>query len=127
MKRISTEIVRIGVGGARITSVTREKVDYLDETERQLEIDLEKCAEGWDHYMREHWDEFIHGIPTGFHLLNSKVKFTCVGDRNAKAQAPWARFFNERYTRFEFRAGHELHGLLHRPLLHVGRYMFDLT
>ena len=37
------EIVRIGVANARITCVTSERVEYLDEAGQECFVDLEEC------------------------------------------------------------------------------------
>ena len=41
------EIVRIGVGNARIKCVTRQRVEYLDEAGQECFVDLEECARNW--------------------------------------------------------------------------------
>ena len=42
------EIVSIGVSGARIVGVTRERIDYIDAAGEERFIDLEECARSWE-------------------------------------------------------------------------------
>lgn len=44
MEHVTTEIVRIGVAGARILNVTLERVTYLDDAGEECFVDLEECV-----------------------------------------------------------------------------------
>ncbi len=44
MNHTVPEIVRIGVGNARIKCVTRQRVEYFDEAEQECFVDLDECA-----------------------------------------------------------------------------------
>ena len=118
-----SEVVRIGIASARIMRVTHERVEYVNEDGQELFIDLEQCADEWDRHMAR-VEQRSGVLPTE---SSAEREWRCVGDRDTSAKPPWARFMNERKTRFEFRTGAAFHELLHRPLMQNRWYMFDWT
>jgi hypothetical protein len=85
------EIVRIGVGNARIKCVTRQRVEYLDEAGQECFVDLGECARNRVKDV-ESWRE--DGARTGDY--RTVAKGSLVDD------SPCIDFMNNRRTRFEF-------------------------
>jgi hypothetical protein len=98
------ETIRIGVSGARIVAVTRQRIDYIDMAGKERFIDLEESAR------RE-------SVNTGSQEF--------VGLRAALEDPPWAEFMNERTIRFEFATEGALYAELLGPLQQVGWHTFD--
>jgi len=119
---MAREIVRIGMGLARVVDVTPEQVEYLDAVGQQRSIDLGQCAMNWVQWTRQHWTS--SGAPGE---TVSEWNSHCVGQRDSSAKPPWLEFRNERRTRFEFSSGHEVLALLARPLRKAGWNTFDLS
>ena len=89
VKQIAPEIVRIDVDNARIKSVTRQRVEYLDESGQECFVDLEECNRNYLH-------------------LGGRTRY--VGDRALLFDPPWIGFRNNRRTRFEFESSNEALG-----------------
>jgi hypothetical protein len=124
MDRPKGEVVRIGVSGARIVAVTRERIDYIDMAGEQRFVDLEECAKAQARWHNEHRSDFLllpgaseHGVVA----WNAR----CVGERGACDNPPWAALMNERNTRFEFASYEALYRELLNPLKRAGWHTFD--
>ncbi len=118
------EIVRLSIGRACIVDVTRERLEYRNEAGQLLHIDLETCVVNWAQHVQR-TPGFVKIPPE--RIYPPARKWHCVGERDTSATPPWARFANERRTRFEFAIGRDFHGLLAFPLMKVGLYLFDWT
>ena len=99
MNQIVPEIIRIDVGNARIKSVTRQRVEYLDEAGQECFVDLEGCNGNYVKLVRA-------------------TRY--VADRGFLEDPPWIEFRNKRRTRFEFRSYKEACNTLLRPLRKAG-------
>jgi hypothetical protein len=112
------EVIRVGVLGARIVAVTRERVEYVDMEGQERVIDLEQCARKW-----VQWRDSLSPAANepGVRAWNAR----CVGQRGALDRPPWAEFTNERKTRFEFPSYEALYGQLLTQLKQVGWHTFD--
>ena len=125
----SVELVRVGVGNARITRITDQKVEYTDENGRELFVDLEECAriggcleiaglfppsDDLD------WASMADAI-SGQGL---EVSEGCVGLRGALDQPPWFQFLNRRRTQFEFKDYDSIDAELLMPM---NRMTFDAS
>ncbi len=100
MKIKSHDVIRVGIGPARVTLVTPKKVDFIDETGQERSIDLEECA---------------GNFPSRY-----------VGYRDALNDPPWVVFKNEQRTRFEFKTYDEIYAQLLGPLIQAGWLILDL-
>ncbi len=119
----SYESVSIGVSGARIVGVTRERIDYIDAAGDERFIDLEECARGWGRW-RARSSEFVT-LPGSTADSAAAWNTRCVGQRGADDNPPWAQFMNERGTRFEFASYEALYKELLNPLKKAGWQTFD--
>jgi hypothetical protein len=86
VNQVVPEIVRIGVGNARIQCVTPQRVEYFDEAGQECFVDLEECARNW---VKEYRD-------TG------RRKYRYVAGRGMIEHPHWVEFANKRRTRLEF-------------------------
>ena len=59
MNQMVPEIVRIDVGNARIKSVTRQRVEYLDEAGQECFVDLDECDRNWVEFHNENEGDFV--------------------------------------------------------------------
>jgi hypothetical protein len=84
------EIIRIDVGNARIKSVTRQRVEYLDEAGQKCFVDLEGCNGNYVKLVRA-------------------TRY--VADRWFLEDPPWIEFRNKRRTGFEFGSSNEALGV----------------
>lgn len=91
MNQIVPEIVRIGVGNARIKCVTLQRVEYLDAAGQECFVDLKECARNRVQDV-ESWR--IDGARKGDFRLVAKCGFL--------DDSPCIEFMNNRRTRFEF-------------------------
>jgi hypothetical protein len=124
MNHPQREIVRIGVSGARIVAVARQRIDYIDMAGQEQFIDLEKCASSWGRWHDDRSQEFLPlpgATGQGIAAWNAR----CVGQRGALDSPPWAEFMNERNTRFEFATYEALYTELLGPLMQAGWHTFD--
>ena len=125
----SVECVRIGTGPARITRVTDQKVEYIDESSRELFVDLQECeriagrleiaglfppSDDLD------WASVADGISSSSE--QTVPAGGCVGLRGALDDPPWFQFLNRRRTQFEFKDREALDAELLTPM---GRMTFD--
>jgi len=125
----SVECVRIGTGPARITQVTDQKVEYIDEGGRELFVDLQECerifgaleiaglfppSDDMD------WASVADGISSSSEQTVPAGR--CVGLRGALDDPPWFQFLNLRRTQFEFKDRDALDAEL---LIPMGRMTFD--
>lgn len=125
----SVECVRIGTGPARITQVTDQRVEYIDESGRELVVDLQECGR-IGHALEAaglfppsadmDWASVADGIP----LPSEQTVPTagCVGLRGALDTPPWFQFLNRRRTQFEFKDRDALDAQLLKPM---ARMTFD--
>jgi hypothetical protein len=119
------EIVRIGVGNARITCVTRQRVEYFDETGQECFVDLEECARNWAQSLTEEdEDDFV--LLTSEDSDAARRKRRYVGGRGLLEDPPWIEFANKRRTRFEFESLNEGYGLI-IPLKKVRLLTLDMN
>lgn len=128
------EIVRIGVGNARIKCVTRQRVEYLDEAGQECFVDLEECARNWVK-LRNEEDEDEDDIDIDeddFVVLASEDDAAArrrrryVGGRGLLEDPPWIEFANKRRIRFEFESLNEGYGLI-IPLKKVRLLTLDMN
>ena len=126
MDRLTPEVTRIGVSGARIVRVTHEIIEYIDQTGREQFVDLEQCARNWVQWKRENKESFLIVVPSSQAEIDAWDART-VGSRNTFDDPPWAEFINERSARFEFETEEALYAELLRPLGRFGWVTFDMT
>ena len=103
MNQMVPEIVRIGVSNARITCVTPQRVEYVDEAGQECFVDLDECARNW---VEEDEDHFV--------LWTSEDRDAVaryVATRDLLHDPAWIEFKNKRRTRFEFGSSNEARGL----------------
>lgn len=124
MNQTAPEIVRIGIASACVTSVTRQRVEYLDEAGQGWFVDLEQCARNWIRYRNDHEQELFL-LPGASAESAAMWDSRCVGQRGAIDDPPWVEFMNERRTRFEFRTFEEVYAHLLGPLGRAGWHTFD--
>ena len=111
------EIVRIGVANARITCVTRQRLEYINEAGQECFVDLDECARNW---AEEDEDEFVLLTPED---NAGRRKELHVARRSSHVDPPeWVEFTNNRRTRFEFRSYKEAYHTLLHPLRKAGWY-----
>ena len=114
MNQIAPEIVRIGVGNARIKCVTPQRVEYFDEAGQECFVDLDKCVRIPVQFYYEKEGDFVLWTSEG---CDSR----CVGRRSSHVDSPeWVEFTNKRRTRFEFRSYKEACNTLLQPLRKAG-------
>ena len=118
------EIVRIGVSGARILEVARERIYYVDEAGKEQSIDLEECARAWNRLHDEQRADF-RPLPGTNEEGISAWNARCVGRRGSSEGFTWVEFMNERQTRFEFAEYGAFHQEIRRPLAKAGWHTFD--
>jgi hypothetical protein len=118
------EVVRVGVSGARIVTVSRQRIDYIDMAGQDRFVDLEECARAWARWHEERRSEFLP-LPGASEQSIVAWNARCVGQRGACDNPPWAAFMNERHTRFEFPSYDALYQELLRPLQKAGWHTFD--
>jgi hypothetical protein len=83
---LRAKVVRMGTGAAHIVSVTKRRIDYVDEGGREVFVDLDECARVWARR---------HGAP-GPTVGGKYMRF--VGWRGPT----WIQFYDRRRTQFEF-------------------------
>ena len=98
--RAIAELVRLGVGAAKIQRVTSKCVEYTNEAGVDCNIDLTRSAK-------------------------HDGRIPIVGFRGMLDVPPWVRFFNERSTRFEFADSEEAYEALLFPLSKCGWETMD--
>jgi hypothetical protein len=92
--RMESEVVRIGIGSARIVSITKQRVDYIDEVGQDAFVDLDECASVWNRK---------HGTPPPT-VGGKYMRF--IGWRASLYSSPsWVQFYNRRRTRLQFQTG----------------------
>jgi hypothetical protein len=87
-------IKKVAYSKKRIASITKQGIDYIDESGEKFFIDFDICRKNWVIYVRE-GDEFGHKEIT-------EAETTCVGWRNIIGHPPFIEFFTIPRTRFEF-------------------------
>lgn len=119
-----SELVRIGVSDARIVSVSRERIEYVDKAGESRFIDLIACATAW---ARARSSNSAHFVPLPGATEQSAIAWNsrCVGLRGALDNPCWVSFMNERRTRFEFESYDALYREVLAPLRKVGWRTFD--
>lgn len=126
----SVERVRLGRGLARITQVTEQAVEYIDENGTERSIDLLECERMGG--ALETAGQFPPGADVDWASLADAIRPEqspqglrrggCVGLRGALDNPPWFQFLNRRRTQFEF----EDRGALDEDLLRpMARMTFD--
>ncbi len=58
MRQAIPEVIRVGVAGARIQGVSRQRIEYVDTEGQEHFVDLEDCARNWLHWHEDHSQEF---------------------------------------------------------------------
>jgi hypothetical protein len=124
MNHRQREIVRIGISGARIVAVTRQRIDYIDMAGQKQFIDLEECVRSWGRWHDDRRQEFLP-LPGATEQGIASWNARCVGRRGALDNPPWAEFMNERNTRFEFATYEALYTELLGSLMQAGWHTFD--
>jgi hypothetical protein len=118
------EVVRIGIAGAHISSVSRQRIEYVDEAGQERFVDLEQCARNWVRYRNDHEQDFCL-LPGASAESAAKWNSRCVGQRDALDDPPWVEFMNERHTRFQFASYQAVYALLLDALDEAGWRTFD--
>ena len=118
------EVVRIGVGSARLTRVTPLQVEYVDEAGEEHFIDLQECAQNWIRHFDENRARVV-AVPGVSSESIAQWNARCIGSRGALSDPPWVVLMSEPSTRFEFKNYFEVHELLLVPLMEVGWHTFD--
>jgi hypothetical protein len=122
---MSPEIVRIGVGNARMKCVTRQRLEYIDEAGQECFVDLEECARNWVQSLTEEdEDDFVQLTSEDSDAASRKRRY--VGGRGLLEDPPWIEFANKRRTRFEFESLNEGYGLI-IPLKKVRLLTLDMN
>jgi hypothetical protein len=124
MGRPAREVVQIGISGARIVTVSRQRVDYIDMAGQAQFVDLEECARSWGQWHDGHRGEYLP-LPGASDQSIAAWNACCVGQRGALDNPPWAEFQNERKTRFEFASREALYRELLNPLREASWQTFD--
>ena len=126
MNQFAREIVRISVAGARVTSVTQQRLEYIDEAGQAWSIDLEQCARNWVQYHDDNKQDFR--LTCGASTESAaQWNLRCVGERDASDNPPWVEFMNDRRTRFQFESFEAVYQHLLGRLAEVGWHTFDLS
>ena len=123
MNQHAPEIVRIGIAGAHVKSVSPEQVDYVDEAGKERFVDLEQCARNWVQHRNEHAQDFCLVSDASAEAV-ATWNSHCVGQRGALDDTPWVEFMNDRRTRLEFASYEAVYTLL-GPLSQAGWHTFD--
>jgi hypothetical protein len=92
VNQIVPEIVRIGVGNARIKCATPLRVEYFDEAGQECFVDLKECARNRVQHVKS-WRVEDGAREWDFRLV-AKCSF--------QDDSPCFEFMNNRRTRFEF-------------------------
>lgn len=103
---IEPEIVRIGVSNARITCVTPQRVEYVDEAGKECFVDLDECSRNSVQSRIEDEGDFV--------VMTSEDRDAAaryVALRDLLHDPAWIEFRNQRRTRFEFGSSNEARGL----------------
>ena len=108
MTQTVPEIVRIGVGNARIKCVTSLRVEYFDEAGQECFVDLEECARNWAQSRNKDDGDLVRLTSED---SAGRRKYRYVADRGFLDDPPWIEFKNKRRTRFEFGSSNEALGL----------------
>jgi len=120
VNQIVSEIVRIGVGNARIKCVTRQRVEYLDEAGQECFVDLDEGAINWVQLHNQNEDDLVLLTSED---ISGRRKEPHVARRSFHVDAPeWVEFRNKRRTRFEFRSYNEAYHTLLQTLRKAGWY-----
>ena len=126
------EVVHIGTKSARITAVTRQRVNYVDEVGNNLSIDLEECARMF--LCLESSGLFPPTDDTDWGRLADAMRefsafkipnICCIGLRGVIDEPPWFQFLNRRRTQFEFEDAQTMDSELLGPLSGAGWQTFD--
>lgn len=125
----SVELVRLGVGPARITRVTAQKIEYTNESGRELFVDLEECARiggclETAGLFPPSSDMDWTSVADAICGPGSETTRGCVGLRGAMDDPPWFQFLNRRRTQFEFKDYDAIYAELLTPM---GRMTFDAS
>jgi hypothetical protein len=131
----SIELVRIGTGSARVTRITRERVNYTNEAGKEQFVDLEECArvflclEAAGRFPplpvdNNDWGQLADTAP-GFTQLDVSGPSLTIGLRGSIDHPPWLQFFNRRRTQFEFKNYEEIREFLRTVAVAGGWQTFD--
>jgi hypothetical protein len=109
-------VVRIGVRNARVTAVTKQRIDYVDELGQDAFVDLDECTRVWTRR---------HGAPPP--TVGGKY-MRCVGWRSSLYSSPtWVQFYDQRHTRLEFQTGDAMIEELLAGLRKIDCFANDVT
>ena len=122
----SPDVVRVGIGLARITQVTSTQIEYIDKAGQERSVDLEECARSWCRYLDENRSDYMILDSNEPSESLDRWNARCAGLREATDNPPWVVFINEPGTRFEFKTYDEIYALLLEPLQLAGWHTFDL-
>jgi hypothetical protein len=117
------EMVSIGASGARIVGVTRKRIDYIDAAGEERFIDLQECVRSWGRWRAQ--SSGFQTLPGWTAESAAAWDTSCVCQRGAVDNRPWAQFMNERNTRLEFTSYAALYKELLDPLKRAGWHTFD--
>ena len=131
----NVELVHIGSGPAKISSIPRDAVVYEDDHGRKLTVDLAECARIYS-CLKEvgafppddnlDWGELVDRVPD---FAKVELPFQAVvGLRGAVDDPPWFQFLNRRRTQFEFKDYDHIQSALLKPLAAAGPwYTWDAS
>ena len=100
------EIVRIGVSNARITCVTPQRVEYVDEAGQECFVDLDECSRN---SVQSHIKDEGDSVVLTSEDRDAVARY--VATRDLLHDPAWIEFKNKRRTRFEFASSNEARGL----------------
>jgi hypothetical protein len=110
LNQILPEIVWVGAANALIKSVTRQRLEYFDDTRQECFVDLDECAKYWQ-LQNEDEDDFDPLTSEDSSTTCSSRRIRYVGKRGMLDDPPWIEFTNKRRTRFEFASLREARAL----------------
>jgi hypothetical protein len=122
--QMEPEVNRVEASGARIIRVSQQRIEYVNMKGQEQFIDLEECAKNWVRWCGDNNEEFVP-VPGASQADIDAERARCVGLRGGTDPVWWAKFMNERKTRFEFASWEARWRELQGPLMTAGWCTFD--
>lgn len=124
MAQTTGNVIRVSTVGARIVSVTQERIEYIDMAGQGQVIELKECARNYARWYDEHRSEFIPLGGASQAEMDAEVA-RCVGRRGGPDPLWWIELMNDRKTRFEFETWEASMMQLQGPLMVARWNTFD--
>ena len=115
--QISPDVNHVGPSIARILSVGRQRIEYVNRAGQKQFIDLEECAGNWVRWFDDHKDDPLWSADA--------ERDRCVALRGGFGPIWWTEFMNGQATRFEFDSSKARQDELEGPLIEAGWRTFD--